>query len=164
MDERRSRDFVRWSGENAFFTNSLYRYSPKDNHFRRLSLRGAFLPPRTGCAVALLDHRVFIHGGKCDEVGLTDFFVCDLKTLELTEIKNFGFPTQICHHSATSVSDRHVLFVGEWPLWWSRIDVLNHYFFYIEILIYMAIHGKVQFPNIINYLRFVHPFKKRRKK
>ena len=114
IDESRKKDYVEY--KEKFLTNELIEYDPNFNAFTRLSIRGPRLSPRIGFALAILEDRVFIHGGVTQEAGsrivLKDFYVLDVTSLELTQIKEAGYSTPLSYHVSIPISNRHVLFVG----------------------------------------------------
>jgi len=98
-----------------FYTNDFFVYDPQRNLLSRLEIRGKRLSPRVHFSLAVSGDQVFIHGGACNRVGKKDFHVLDLKSLEMTEIKEFGYPTSMCAHVAVTISERRILFVGGNP-------------------------------------------------
>ena len=117
MDESREQDFFKWKdilhNSTQFYTNEFYEYDPKTNIFKRLLIHGAYLSPRVGFALAILEDRVFIHGGVRNEEGLNDFYVLDMTSLKLAPIGVNGYGGKsICNHVAEAISDTQLLFVG----------------------------------------------------
>ena len=99
-----------------FYTNEFVEYDPKTNAFTQLFIQGAHLSPRIAFALAVLGDRVFIHGGLTLRgtryANLNDFYVLDMKSFKLTELKETGYLKGIDYHVAISLSKRHILFVG----------------------------------------------------
>ena len=95
-----------------FHTNDLYQYDPRSNLFSRLLLRGARLTPRSKVAVAVLGDHAYIHGGECKFEQLKDFFILNMATLELTEIRETGLPQGVYNHTLTPASGKHILMAG----------------------------------------------------
>ena len=112
INENRGEDYRKRKGSPVYFTNEMIQYDPETNRFRQIFSRGRHLSPRIGSAVAVLGHRVFIHGGHDNLGSLHDFFVLDMKTFELAEIESTGYESRISYHSAISITAKHLLFVG----------------------------------------------------
>ena len=95
-----------------FSTNELYEYDPGTNTFSPVFTSGAIPTPQLGFGIAILDDRVFVHGGRCDRTPLGDFAVLDMRTLVWTKIDDFGFSTGLWLHTLTPISSSQLLLVG----------------------------------------------------
>ena len=112
LDRLRQEDFMEKSElSRYYFTNDIYRLDPRDISFTRVSTSGARLPPRSGFGIALLDQRLFVHGG-INNQPLNDFFVLDLKSLEWTEILETGLSTPLSNQTLTRATDTEIMLVG----------------------------------------------------
>ena len=116
VDKSRKEDFAdKGHGDGFFYTNELIEYDPIQNRFSHPRVRGARLSPRSAPAIAVLSHRAFIHGGKnkgANRGEISDFYVLDMTSLQLTEIKATGYTKGIWCHIAVPISKRHILFAG----------------------------------------------------
>ena len=113
IDESRKEDFIAAESNPAwFFTNDFFVYDPRLNLLSRLEIRGKRLSARVSFALAVSGDKVFIHGGSCNSRGIKDFHVLDLKSLEMTEIREYGYWSPMCFHVAVTISERRILFVG----------------------------------------------------
>ena len=112
-NESRKEDYIHWYA-NRFFTNELIEYNPISNTFTQLFTHGARLSPRLGFALAVLRNRVFIHGGFGGSTSepLNDFYVLDMKSLELAIIQETGYLESIGAHVSIPLSETLILFVG----------------------------------------------------
>ena len=115
INESRKEDYIK-SKSGYIYTNEFVEYDPKSNAFTQLYIKGTHHSPRMASALAVLGDQVFIHGGHAPKgtsyVSLNDFYVLDMKSFKLTEIKETGYFEAMHHHEAISLSDRHILFVG----------------------------------------------------
>ena len=112
-NELRRVDYIHWYA-NQYFTNELIEYDPISNTFTQLFTRGARLSPRYRFALAVLEDRVFIHGGfgGSTSEALNDFYVLDMESLELAIIQEKGYQESIVAHVSIPLSETLILFVG----------------------------------------------------
>ena len=128
INESRKEDYIK-SKSGYIYTNEFVEYDPKSNAFTQLYIKGTHHSPRMASALAVLGDQVFIHGGHAPKgtsyVSLNDFYVLDMKSFKLTEIKETGYSQNIDYHVAISFSERHILFVGGQLLTGNSRNVTN---------------------------------------
>ena len=69
------------------WTNSLVRYSPKENRYHRPVTKGRPPCPRAGSASCVQGLKVFIFGGRCRQRRLNDLHCLDLETLTWSQLE-----------------------------------------------------------------------------
>ena len=102
------------TGSTDFLTtNDLHEYDPGTNTFSPFVTSGAIPTPRDSFAIAILDDRVFLHGGR-DASGCSPkdhFVVLDMRTRVWTKIDS-GFSTDLWGHTLSPISSSQLLLVG----------------------------------------------------
>ena len=90
--------------------NLLSCFSPGTNEWSKLETKGQSPSPREEYGVAVLENRVFIHGGTKKKE--SDMHTLHMKSMIWTQVKSKCGPRQLEYHSLSPISSSQLLLVG----------------------------------------------------